>query len=188
MKKRITKTTTLINKKFGKLTVKKYLGIKKTKNNSQRLWLCECKCGNKKELTTTVLTSKNTKSCGCGQAGKNFLSKGEASFNTFYYDYKRKAIKNKITFNLTKDDVKNITQRPCYYCGKPPTHKYGSKTRTKNGFYIANGIDKKIPSKGYIKSNCVSCCISCNFFKKDLTSNEFLKLIRKIYKWISDEH
>lgn len=186
MNNRITKTTNLINKKFGKLTVVQYIGIKKSKNNSERLWLCKCTCGNKKELTTTTLTSKNTKSCGCSRYGNNFLPKGEASFNIFYNDYKRKAIKNNIIFNLTKEDVRSISQKPCYYCGKLPKHKYGNKTRTKNGFYIANGIDKKFPSKGYIKSNCVPCCISCNFFKKDLTSTEFLKLIKKIYKWTAN--
>jgi len=51
----------LTGKKFGKLTV-----IKKTKSRNKRtMWLCECECGNKKEIGGSELKSGTTKSCGC---------------------------------------------------------------------------------------------------------------------------
>ena len=51
----------LIDKIYGRLTVKKCLGIK----NNQTTWLCECICGSIKEVTTSDLKSYNTTSCGC---------------------------------------------------------------------------------------------------------------------------
>lgn len=55
------KKENLVGKTFGRLTVKKYLGLK----NKNITWLCECICGNTKEVTTSDLNSNNTTSCGC---------------------------------------------------------------------------------------------------------------------------
>lgn len=55
----------LTGKRFGKLTV-----LKKTnRRNKSRsiIWLCKCDCGNKKYITSSNLTSGETKSCGCLQ-------------------------------------------------------------------------------------------------------------------------
>lgn len=58
----------LTGKKFGKLKPLKYLG------NSR--WLCECECGNNKEVINYNLTRGFTKSCGC------FNSQSSAKRNT----------------------------------------------------------------------------------------------------------
>ena len=52
----------LTNKRFGRLTVIKYV---ETDKNRRKLWLCECDCGNKKIVPTTYLTRGDTTSCGC---------------------------------------------------------------------------------------------------------------------------
>ncbi len=52
----------LTNKRFGRLTVIKYV---ETDKNRKKLWLCRCDCGNKKIVPTTYLTSGDTTSCGC---------------------------------------------------------------------------------------------------------------------------
>ena len=51
----------LIGKKFGKLTVIKQLESRKERSN----WLCQCDCGNFKEVTSDLLIKGETKSCGC---------------------------------------------------------------------------------------------------------------------------
>lgn len=51
-----------INKKFGDLTVKELAGRDKHKN---RIWLCECTCGNKVKVLTTYLISGQRTNCGC---------------------------------------------------------------------------------------------------------------------------
>lgn len=53
----------LSGKNFGRLTVIKFLRIEK----HRAIWLCKCECGNLTEVTTSRLTSGNTKSCGCLQ-------------------------------------------------------------------------------------------------------------------------
>lgn len=52
----------LIGKQFHWMKVLDFAGIGK---KQQALWLCECKCGNRKVVDSYSLTSGNTKSCGC---------------------------------------------------------------------------------------------------------------------------
>lgn len=51
-----------IGQKYSKLTVIEYLGLD---SRNQRLWKCQCDCGNTKVVTTRALTSGHTRSCGC---------------------------------------------------------------------------------------------------------------------------
>lgn len=53
----------LTGKRFGYLTV---LGLAKGKiSKKYRVWHCRCDCGNEIDVRTNLLTSENTKSCGC---------------------------------------------------------------------------------------------------------------------------
>ena len=56
------KALNLIGEKFGKLTV-----IQKSnkKINGGLVWICQCECGNTKEVTSKSLRSGTCKSCGC---------------------------------------------------------------------------------------------------------------------------
>ena len=56
------KSEDLTNKRFGKLTVLKKLD---KREDGGVVWLCQCECGNKKEVTTANLKSKRVQSCGC---------------------------------------------------------------------------------------------------------------------------
>ena len=51
----------LVNEIFHDLKVISFAG----KRNRTRYWLCECKCGNRKEIREDHLTSGVTHSCGC---------------------------------------------------------------------------------------------------------------------------
>jgi len=53
------------NKKYGKLTIIKDLGIRLYSGRRQRFVLCKCECGTEKEILLNNLRSGNTKSCGC---------------------------------------------------------------------------------------------------------------------------
>lgn len=53
----------LIGKRFGKLIVLKELD--KRNSNGTKIWLCQCDCGQMKEVSTTNLKSEKTLSCGC---------------------------------------------------------------------------------------------------------------------------
>ena len=55
------KVKDLTGRRFGKLVVKEFAGIK----NGNALWRCECDCGNEYIGTRDHLVSGNTRSCGC---------------------------------------------------------------------------------------------------------------------------
>ena len=58
----MSKILDLKGKKFGRLTpIERVL----LKGKTERVWLCQCDCGNVTYLKTNLLTSGNTKSCGC---------------------------------------------------------------------------------------------------------------------------
>ena len=52
----------LTNKRFGKLTV---LEKSKNKINNRPAWICQCDCGQIKEISGKLLREGQTKSCGC---------------------------------------------------------------------------------------------------------------------------
>ena len=60
------KTEDLTGQRFGKLTVLQRAEDKIYKNGQKRsCWLCQCDCGNKKEVAAHHLKSGEIKSCGC---------------------------------------------------------------------------------------------------------------------------
>ena len=102
--KKYKNRSNLIGQKFGRLTViqdtgKSYRG-KNNNGNFGSIWLCECDCGNRTEVTIKHLRSGSVKSCGClsrevarkncillstGRKGeKSFAWKGGRSISTGY--------------------------------------------------------------------------------------------------------
>lgn len=164
-------------KKFNMLTAIKDVGRDKYNN---RLWKCQCECGNMTTVKTVKLTNGYTKSCGCFQGKNHGLPKGEASFNSLYYSYKKTAEKRGYEFNLSKDEFKEITSQHCHYCNVEPAQEYAATKYS--GAYLHNGIDRVDNEIGYTMENCVPCCSDCNYAKRDKTTEEFLDHIARIYE------
>ena len=61
---KLGRSSNLVGRKFGRLTVIQYLPNRKHHN---RVWLCKCECGNEYEVTTTLLANGGVRSCGCLQ-------------------------------------------------------------------------------------------------------------------------
>jgi len=97
---------------------------------------------------------------------------------------KNNAKSRKIDFNLTEDEVRFLTQQPCYYCGEEPTSSgyahCGHSGRIKTD-YVSNGIDRVDSLKGYTSDNVVPCCGVCNRMKNKYSQEEFLSKIKLIY-------
>lgn len=75
----------LEGKRFGKLIVKEFLGIK----NHRSLWSCDCDCGKKINALSSSLTSGKLKSCGCLSSVaefelSQFLTDEQIIFDTQY--------------------------------------------------------------------------------------------------------
>ena len=70
-----------------------------------------------------------------------------------YLDCRKKAMRQQVVFELTKDQWDTLVKGNCTYCLRSlPPNKY-------------NGVDRAIPSDGYTLSNVVSCCDDCNVDK-----------------------
>ncbi len=167
--------------KFGKLLLLEKI-TKFRSGRNRTYYKCLCDCGNEKTMRWTNLNSNGTISCGCArnEAHKYRRKPSEdMSFNRLLHSYIQGANHRGLRFELSKDDFKKLTKENCHYCGVPPT-KLICVRRDEKG-YIYNGIDRVDSSKGYINSNCVSCCEHCNIMKMDYKESEFLEQVEKIY-------
>jgi hypothetical protein len=80
-----------------------------------------------------------------------------------YNTYKKRSEKNKLEFIITKENFIEITDKPCYICGK------------QNNQYHKNGIDRFDSKKGYLLDNCRPCCGECNYMKNNYDYNEMMR-------------
>jgi len=181
----------MIGKKFSKWLVLKRASPIEAKDKKRSQWHCICECGVEKVCDGYHLRTGQTKSCGCfsrEQAReKRRLHPGESGRNQLYLKYKESArVKNQV-FNLDKDFFTKITQKNCHYCNIEPHRFYRnnggrSKEAREYSSYRYNGIDRKDNLKGYSEDNVVSCCMRCNYMKKDMPYEIFLEIILQIAK------
>lgn len=137
----------------------------------------KCKCGNV-VIGRTFAKVKTQRMCIKCSTSHNGLKHGKASFNSLYDSYMRNAKRRSLEFKLTEDEFEKLTQQNCVYCGGSPNGIIRPKSV---GAYVYNGIDRRDNTKGYTQENCVPCCKICNFAKHELTIDDFLNHIRKIY-------
>ena len=178
----------LVGDIYGRLIVLKDTGNDK---HGKSLWECKCDCGNIITVVSSSLKRGLTKSCGCLHKEiviKSLrIEKGESGFNILFYTYKRAAKRRNLEFNLTREQIKELTQQNCYYCGETPKQISINNSDKLIGKgeewskYIYNGIDRKDNDKGYIIENCVPCCKICNRAKSVMFIEEFKNWIKKIY-------
>ncbi|UOF79879.1 Zn-finger containing protein [Caudoviricetes sp.] len=72
----------------------------------------------------------------------------------------RRAHDRSIHFELTLAQCEQMWSQPCYYCGGTPK---------------LQGIDRVDSNRGYVISNCVSCCRKCNVSKMDMNIDEYIQ-------------
>jgi hypothetical protein len=168
----------LLGQKFNHLTVFDF----EINESHNVIWLCECDCGSQKIVKCKGIYLKNgkTKSCGCLRARR--LPFGENAFNRLYGTYKKKAEDRGFEFEFTKDEFKEITQKPCFYCGREPFQKAPpTLSVAAHGFYVYNGVDRVDNSIGYTKENSVPCCGQCNVSKNNYDEQDFINWIELVY-------
>ena len=147
----------------------------------RRHYIVKCDCGNTKTVQGTLLRSGNTRSCGClaREAKKaKTLPENRGVINQIILQYKRHAKDRSIDFDLSYETVDRLVRGSCHYCGVVG----GNLKKTKNlkdGFRH-NGIDRVDSSKNYTVDNVVSCCGLCNIAKRDMSSDEFIGLAKRI--------
>jgi len=181
MKDRIKTKTPLTNKKIGSLLVLEKIGKNK---RGRSLWKCQCSCGNFCEFEEGHLTGGYRTSCGCyANREANCLDKKVITTREKGVQYKKWALYKKVPFELLEEEFCQLIFQNCHYCGIEPSNTYNHFSR-KDKFSIKyNGIDKIIPKLGYIAENVVTCCKRCNTAKNDMSTDDFFKLIERIYNY-----
>jgi hypothetical protein len=180
----------LTGQRIGLLTVLHLTDKTKYKHKSL-VWMCQCDCGNTKEISGAQLTQ--AKSCGCvalhrketfgqrniGVTPLHALPLQESTKRTHFAEYKRSAARRSYPFELLEDEFRSLIFQNCYYCDSPPS-KLRVDRRRPEGSYLSNGIDRIDNSIGYKMNNCVPCCFVCNRAKDTLTIEEFKIWVKRL--------
>jgi hypothetical protein len=169
----------LLGKRFDRLLV-----IEKCSKDiyGKIFWLCKCNCGNYVKIITSHLISGHTRSCGCLRKDLMSLRFGEGSLNKYYNQYRNMSKRRGLYFELTKEQFSLIVYENCTYCGAIPKIKNYYKN-TYNGSFAFNGIDRVNNTLGYSVDNCVPCCTTCNRAKLQMTKQEFIDWITRVYNY-----
>lgn len=175
----------LTGKVFGSWTVlsraANRVQITKTtgRRNTIARWLCRCVCGVERPVSGYLLRHHGSTNCGCVRVKELSLRlrSPHTPFRQVVSAYKRNARSSGVPFELTDDECRALFEKDCFYCSESPANRC---TVRSGESYIYNGIDKVDPSRGYVFSNCVSCCFPCNQMKSDVTQQAFFDRCRKI--------
>lgn len=118
---------------------------------------------------------KTRKSCGCGRYNRKVTP--EVAYKRLYKKYERGAAARDLDFTITYKIFKELVTSPCSYCNAELSSSICAST---NNCVEYNGIDRVDNNIGYIKSNCITCCGTCNIMKGSLTQEEFLNRVQLI--------
>jgi len=145
--RRETSNRTLINlhgKRFGRLLVKKRIGVK----HGAALWRCQCDCGNSKMSSSADLRSGHTTSCGC--LNKERLTTHNMSYTRQYKTWR--GILERCQ-NINHAQYNEYGGRGIIVCEKWQTFE-GFWEDMQEGYQDNLTIDRKDNNKGYYKENC----------------------------------
>jgi len=135
----------LTGKTFGRLMPKKFVGSDKCGNS---LWLCNCRCGNKCEVSYPHLVTGHTKSCGC-LPRRTYPKHGHARNGNPTTEYRAWVGMKTRCYNTKNKDYKYYGGRGISVCdrwkdsfenffvdiGYKPTSKHSIDRKDNNGNY-----------------------------------------------------
>lgn len=183
------------NEKHGRLTVIGPLNksLRVGKRGIRAVWAFRCDCGEYIECFGSDVKNERKQSCKrCYKIYQKNLGNRLRIVNTkpdkdgpltkLFGAYKRGAIRRGYEWFLTKENLKELISKNCFYCGcEPSTEIYIAREKTPENTLIYNGIDRKNNTLGYTKENSITACFTCNRMKMDLDYNAFIEQIKKIY-------
>ena len=83
-------------------------------------------------------------------------------------DFRFEANRKGRVFSLTQAEFDDMIKGRCHYCGVVSRNHIG--------------IDRFNNEEDYIASNCVACCTACNFMKRNMSSQEFFRMVEGVAK------
>jgi hypothetical protein len=163
------------DQKFGKLTAIEFLGMAGNTNRTRSRWLCRCDCGKIVNVDITSLRSGNTTSCGCSRIRdiiKNISKRA-------YYQHLSNAKYRGLISYLSELEFTEIALKSCVYCGKMSIRKNKNTGKTLE----FNSVDRRDNEPYYKLQNSQSVCFECQAMKMDMTHEEFLLHIERIFNF-----
>ena len=132
----------LTGQTFGRLTVIERIPNKWTGGTR---WLCQCKCGNTKDILARSLVSKKTTSCGCA-----YQTHGQ-SYTRLYRNWARMKYRCE---NPDDEEYHNYGGRGIKVCDEWHDFMVFYKWAIDNGYREGLEIDRKNNNGNYEPSNC----------------------------------
>ena len=165
-----------VGEKFNSFEVIEKFGLVKRGTSNRTAYKFRCECGTEKILLGTDVYRGRTKSCGCiHECGPE-----ESAFRVTKDSYERNAKKRKLEFHLTDEQLRELFHSPCRYCDSSPNNVTRRKRLGLIVEFRYSGIDRKDNAVGYISSNCVPCCKTCNWMKQKMGVKEFIAHCRRV--------
>ena len=176
------KAIDLTGKIFGKLRVVRRLDKTET-TRREAMFECLCSCGKRGKVSGNKLRSGRSQCNGCY---RNRPTTDAAVVNDILSKYRGQAEKRGFTFLLSREDFCTLLFSSCFYCGCEPSDavrpNFSRVGRERTYGLGYNGIDRLDNGVGYISSNCVTCCFVCNRAKNDLSYDEFVNWVARVYR------
>lgn len=152
--------------------------------------LARCDCGRERPVRVAYIKkNRHTKCIRCvavingklqrGKAAHNRLPNSQAGLNDLFSRYVRGSKYRGLEFGFSKEEFAALTKQSCHYCGCAPMGQWKGR-KGKPDPYIYNGLDRLDSGLGYVPSNVVACCSTCNYMKQDLSVGDFLAQLRII--------
>lgn len=168
--------------RFTRLTLSGLSKMDQTSKN--RMYECVCDCGSVRWVQRSNLASGTTKSCGCLRTETLQVAKRKHKspppINEELESYKYSARKRKLSWALTQDEGAAFLVGNCVYCGIEPSREIHSKY---GDSALVSGIDRIDSTKGYSVTNCVSCCSTCNYAKRDMSLEEWTNWMARLARF-----
>lgn len=187
----------MINKKFDRLTVKEQA----VSQNKRKRWLCVCRCGNTKIVTTHGLNSKAVRSCGClakevqsrtgkGVGTRNILAANRARWtgcgeiSGFYWTHLQQGARERsIPFEITIKYAWRLflrQRRKRALSGREIAFKRFGASRAV--FKDTASLDRINSDKGYVKRNVQWLHKDINRLKNNYRQQEFIVMCKEVAK------
>ena len=146
-------------------------------NYNKTMYLCNT-CHNKKKRNVETKARRN-KTVGDSQHLQDMRSGA-----------RDRAKKNKLPFDLTTQDLRDIITDSCPILGikfelNKHNQKWG-KGKNKNNWENSPSLDRIVPDKGYTKDNVIIVSLMANSIKNQATPDQILK-VGKFYKKLYQE-
>ncbi len=169
--------------KYGYLELIKFI-------TSKNMWECKCICGKIVYRQGSALLKYKNPNCGCKKGSYALLPDQLAHKRAVISDYKRHAKDRGLKFCLSDEQAIEIILKNCFYCDVPPSNektvKPSQRIRNKYSCNVTtlayNGIDRIDSLKNYTIDNCVPCCHTCNWSKRELPLEDWKIWIKKVYQ------